>query len=106
MLLRDLKDPRLMILKAGLFLGIGIMSAALLIAQNASLRTALLLGLSIWSFARLYYFAFYVIERYVDPSFRFAGLGSFILYLAKHRAHPDHQKREQDRCDENQKSGC
>jgi len=70
-----------MILKAGLFLGIGVMSAALLIAQNLNLRTALLLGLAIWSFARLYYFAFYVIERYVDPSFRFSGLTSLALHL-------------------------
>jgi hypothetical protein len=56
------------------------MSATLLIAQNPDVRTAVLLGLAIWSFARLYYFAFYVIERYVDPSYRFSGLTSAILY--------------------------
>jgi hypothetical protein len=36
--------------------------------------TALLLVLVIWSFCRAYYFSFYVLERYVDPGFKFAGL--------------------------------
>lgn len=31
--------------------------------------------------ARLYYFMFYVIERYVDPSYRFSGLASALRYL-------------------------
>ena len=88
MMMRDLKNPRLIFLKAGLFLGIGLMSAALLIAQNANLRTALLLALAIWSFARLYYFAFYVIERYVDPSYRFAGLLSAVQFLMTRRRDP------------------
>jgi hypothetical protein len=35
----------------------------------------------VWSFCRFYYFAFYVIEHYVDPSYRFSGLLSFALYL-------------------------
>jgi hypothetical protein len=78
--MRDLKNARLIYLKAGLFLGIGVMSAILLIAQNPDVRTAALLGLAIWSFARLYYFAFYVIEHYVDPGYRFSGLWS----LARH----------------------
>ena len=45
----------------------------------------LLLAVAIWSFCRFYYFAFYVIEHYVDPQFRFAGLISFAQYLWKHR---------------------
>jgi hypothetical protein len=39
--------------------------------------------LSIWSFARAYYFAFYVIEHYVDGSYRFAGLGDFFVWSWK-----------------------
>ena len=35
------------------------------------------LALVIWCFCRFYYFAFYVIERYVDPGYKFSGLGSF-----------------------------
>ena len=45
----------------------------------------LLLGVAIWSFCRAYYFAFYVIERYVDPSFKFSGLFSVLKYLAARR---------------------
>jgi hypothetical protein len=43
------------------------------------------LGVAIWSFCRFYYFAFYVIEKYVDSSYRFAGLTSFARYLIAQR---------------------
>lgn len=32
-----------------------------------------MMGIAVWSFCRLYYFGFYVIERYIDPSYRFSG---------------------------------
>lgn len=38
-----------------------------------------------WSFCRAYYFAFYVLERYVDPGFKFSGLGAFVAYLVRRR---------------------
>lgn len=79
--MRDLKDYRAMYLKAALFLVIGVVSAALLLAESFSWKTAVLLGLLIWSFCRAYYFAFYVLERYVDPGFKFSGLGSLLAYL-------------------------
>ena len=41
-------------------------------------KTAALLALAIWSFCRFYYFAFYVIEKYVDPGYKFSGLISFL----------------------------
>jgi hypothetical protein len=37
--------------------------------------------LAIWAFCRAYYFAFYVIENYIDPKFRFAGLFSVLGYF-------------------------
>ena len=72
-----------MYLKAALFLVIGIVSAALLLAESFSWKTALLLVLVIWSFCRAYYFAFYVLERYVEPGFKFSGLGSLLAHLWK-----------------------
>jgi hypothetical protein len=63
-----------MYLKAALFVVIGTVSAALLLEESFSWMTALLLVLVIWSFCRAYYFSFYVLERYVDPGFKFAGL--------------------------------
>ena len=47
--------------------------------------SALLLATAVWCFARFYYFAFYVIEHYVDPGYKFAGLGSFVAYLFRRR---------------------
>ncbi len=76
----DLKNPRLLYLKAILFLITGVLSAGLIFADHPAGRTAALLTIVAWSFARAYYFAFYVIERYVDPAFRYAGLGAMIRY--------------------------
>ena len=42
-------------------------------------------ALTAWCFARCYYFAFYVIEHYMDPGFHFSGLWSFFRYLVKRR---------------------
>jgi hypothetical protein len=81
----DLKSAWAIYLKAGLFLVIGGVSAGLLLAENISWGRAVLLGLVIWSFCRAYYFAFYVVEHYVDGSFRFAGLFSFFKYLIGRR---------------------
>src|SRR5947209_7885089 len=68
----DIQDPRLMYLKAALFFVAGLMCAVALFVQNPTPTTALILVVGIWSFCRLYYFAFYVIEKYIDPSFKFA----------------------------------
>ncbi len=84
-LFADLKDTRWMYVKAALFLGIGVLAAGTLLLDDFSLRTALLLGLVIWSFCRLYYFAFYVIEKYIDPSFRFSSLYSVAVHFWSRR---------------------
>ena len=81
----DLRAPGLMYLKAVLFVVIGLMSAGMLLWDSSHVRTAVLLALAIWASARAYYFAFYVIERYIDPSYRFAGLFSAVRYVIKRR---------------------
>ncbi len=81
----DLTNPRVIKLKGFLFLVIGLMASGLILVENPNLRTVLLLGLAIWGFCRFYYFAFYVIQHYVDPSYRFAGLGAFLRYCWKKR---------------------
>ena len=85
----DIKSPRLIYIKGFLFLLMGLMAVLALILENPNLRDAFLLVVAIWSFARFYYFAFYVIEHYVDPSYRFAGLWSFCLYLLRQRSDPE-----------------
>jgi hypothetical protein len=81
----DLRSPRLMHLKAALFVAIGVLASALLLQQSPTLRTAALLALAVWAFCRAYYFAFYVIQHYIDDRYRFAGLWSFVRYLVRRR---------------------
>ena len=80
--MRDLTHPKLIYAKGFLFLIAGLIAGGTVILENPTIRTAALLTVCVWCFARFYYFAFYVIEHYVDPSYRFAGLISFVRYLA------------------------
>jgi hypothetical protein len=84
----DLKSPTLIYLKGLLFLLAGCTAAGLLLAEAPTLKVALLLAVAVWSFCRAYYFAFYVIEHYVDSQFKFAGLWSFAGYLLRRRSQP------------------
>ena len=90
----DLRHPGWMYLKGALFVGIGLISCALILLECPRWKVAVLLALAIWAFARAYYFAFYVIEHYIDPSYRFAGLWSFLCYVAGSKSS---QKRTSDR---------
>lgn len=83
--MRDLTSAKWIVAKGILFLILGVLSATLLIAGAPSLRAGALLVAAIWAFCRFYYFLFYVIERYVDPTFRFSGLGSAVIYVVRKR---------------------
>lgn len=80
-MLGDLQNPKWMYLKATLLLLVGTSSGVLLILERPTLQSGLLILLVAWSFSRAYYFAFYVIQSYIDPGFRFAGLVSLARYL-------------------------
>lgn len=82
--MKDL-PPRWIIVKAVLFLVIGVVAAILIFTDHPNWRTAALLAVTIWSFCRLYYFAFYVIEKYVDPACKFSGLISFLKFWFERR---------------------
>ncbi len=81
----DLKSAKLIYLKGFLFLLIGLSASLLLLAEAPRLRVAVLLLLAVWGFSRAYYFAFYVIQHYVDDTYKFAGLWSFVRYLLRRR---------------------
>ena len=81
----DIKNPKLLWAKGALFVVLGLAASALLLIEAASVKVAVLLALAIWAFCRSYYFAFYVIERYVDPTYKFSGLASLVLYVARRR---------------------
>ena len=88
--MKDLSNPAWIKLKGALFLLLGIAAAGLLWLEQPTLKTALLLALALWCFCRAYYFAFYVIEHYVDPGYKFSGLISFFRYCLKRNRKPDH----------------
>ena len=85
-MLGDLKNSRIIIAKGFLFLVTGCIAVGLLIVDHPDVRTGLLLVITVWSFCRFYYFAFYVIQHDVDPSYRFSGLTSFLRYLWNRRS--------------------
>lgn len=85
-MLGDLKNSRIIIAKGFLFLFTGCIAVGLLIVDHPDVRTGLLLVITVWSFCRFYYFAFYFIQHYVDPSYRFSGLTSFLRYLWNRRS--------------------
>ena len=78
--MKDLTSSFWIKVKGILFLLLGIAAGTLLVLDNPSVRTVSLLALTIWCFCRFYYFAFYVIEKYVDPGYKFSGLWSFAVY--------------------------
>lgn len=82
----DIRNPKLLYLKVGLFLVLGLMAAGILLAEHPDVRFAALLAVAVWAFARAYYFVFYVIEHYVDPGYKFAGLWSFGQYVLRHKS--------------------
>ncbi len=83
--MKDLTSSFWIKLKGLLFLFIGIVAAILIFLDNPTWKMAVLLIVAIWSFCRFYYFAFYVIEKYVDPGYKFSGLFSFAKYLFQRR---------------------
>ncbi len=75
--------PVLYRVKAVLFLVAGCSACGLILLDRPTWKCAFLLVVAVWSFCRLYYFAFYVIERWVDPGYRFSGVGDFVRYLGR-----------------------
>jgi hypothetical protein len=59
-------------------LGLAVWDAAIL--EHPTPRAGVLLAVTVWAFCRFYYFAFYVTQHYLDPSYRFTGLWSLARY--------------------------
>jgi len=67
-----------------MFLGMAASAAALVLFESPTIKTAVLLALLAWAACRFYYFIFYVLERYVDSSLRYAGIIALVrAILAK-----------------------
>jgi hypothetical protein len=83
--MKNLTDPTWIKVKAALFLFLGLLSGAMLFWDHPTLKAVLLLILTVWAFCRFYYFAFYVIQHFVDPGYRYLGIFSFVRYLIRRR---------------------
>lgn len=81
----DITNTKVLKLKGLLFLFLGVLSGGLIYLEAPEWRVVLLLVICVWSFARFYYFAFYVLEKYADPEFRYAGLFDLLKYLLRGR---------------------
>jgi hypothetical protein len=81
----DIQSPKLLYFKGALLLGSGILASAILLWEHPNVRFAALLAVAVWAFARAYYFAFYVIEHYIDNTYRYSGHLSLLRYLARGR---------------------
>ena len=82
---RDLASARWIHFKGWLFLLVAVLAGAGLWLDSPTVRTGALIGLCIWGACRFYYYAFYVIEKYTDPHYRFSGLLDFLIYLGRSR---------------------
>ena len=79
----DLKNQRTIIVKGFLFLLLALLAGGLLLVHAPAWRVAALLAITVWAACRWYYFAFYVIEHYVDGTFRFSGLIDFAHFFLR-----------------------
>ena len=70
----DITHPSLLKLKGLLFLVVTAMSGYLIYLEAPNLRTVAFLAVCLWSFARFYYFLFYVLEHYVGSGESYAGI--------------------------------
>jgi len=77
----DLKNQTAIKLKGLLFFAIGILAGGILLSSSFSIVNLILLTKCIWAFCRFYYFAFYVLQHYVDPDFNYTGLYDLVKYL-------------------------
>jgi hypothetical protein len=82
---RDLRSTRAIVAKGVLFGVIAVIAAALMLLESPSLRTAALLAILVWAACRFYYFLFYVLERYVDPGLRYAGVIALVRAVVTKR---------------------
>lgn len=81
----DLKSARWIYAKGILFLLLSIIAGTILMIRVPRWEILALLLICVWGACRAYYFAFYVIQRYVDPGFRFSGLIDFARYALSNR---------------------
>lgn len=80
-LFQDIRSAKWIYAKGILFVFLSLIAGSALMLQAPRVEVLALLLICVWASCRAYYFAFYVVEHYVDPGFRFSGLIDFGTYL-------------------------
>lgn len=83
--MRDLSSKRLIVAKGLMFLALAGGAATLLLLDTPSFRGAALIAILVWASCRFYYFLFYVLQHYVDPGLRYAGLLALLGQIRRTR---------------------
>jgi len=81
----DLRSKNWIVAKGVMFALISAISGTLILLQWPSWRQAGLIALLVWASCRFYYFLFYVLEKYVDPTMRYAGILDLISGMRARR---------------------
>jgi hypothetical protein len=84
-MMRDLTSKGLIVAKGLVFLTLAGVTATLLLLEAPSLRVAALIVVLVWASCRFYYFLFYVLQHYVDPNLRYAGLRALLGQIRRAR---------------------
>ncbi len=86
----DIQNSKLLWTKAGLFVVVAILAMLLTFLGRYRNFVPFLFfwSVSVWASCRAYYFAFYAIEKYVDPNFKYAGIGSMVEYVLGRQRQP------------------
>ena len=78
-------SPGWIYVKGLMFLLILVASSVLNVFTEDVFHRVLLTLFIIWSASRLYYFMFYVIEHYIDDSYKFSSVYACLRYLITRR---------------------
>ena len=92
--MNDIQDPRLLWIKGGLFVVLGVIAIGIIVLLTGNLAVFVATLIAIWAFCRAYYFAFYVIEHYIDDHYRFAGLTSLVNYWLSSARQPADERHQ------------
>jgi len=96
--MKNIEDPKLLWIKGSLFVFLGLIAFSLVALLSRSLSVVIAAAIAIWAFCRAYYFAFYVIEHYIDGRYRFAGLTSMVRYWLSGRHSASQESRRGTSC--------
>ena len=77
--------PRWMLVKAALFVVLAVLAGGFLLWQVPTWTTAACVLALVWASSRAYFFTFHVVQHWIDPGARCAGLLDFVRRWRRRR---------------------